>query len=166
MKMTLKKLTSLCSILLFITVFFTGCITSETVMVEMRDGIQLATDVYLPSNNELPHGTLLVRTPYNKNDMQDLGKTWAKLGWPTVIQDMRGRYESEGIDTVFRNAHTDGPDTLSWISDQSFSNGKVATFGGSALGINQYYMAGANPDFLSCQYVQVATPNLYNTGVQ
>lgn len=163
---SLKKLTSLLSILLFVTVFFSGCISNETVMVEMRDGIRLATDVYLPSENALPHGTLLVRTPYNKNDMRDLGKTWAKLGWPTVIQDMRGRYESEGIDTVFRNAHTDGPDTLNWIADQSFSNGKIATFGGSALGINQYYMAGANPDYLSCQYVQVATPNLYNTGVQ
>ena len=163
---SLKKLTSLLSILLFVTVFFSGCISNETVMVEMRDGIRLATDVYLPSENALPHGTLLVRTPYNKNDMRDLGKTWAKLGWPNVIQDMRGRYESEGIDTVFRNAHTDGPDTLNWIADQSFSNGKIATFGGSALGINQYYMAGANPDNLACQYVQVATPNLYNTGVQ
>jgi len=166
MKMSLKKLTSLCSILLFITVFFSGCISNETVMVELRDGIQLATDVYIPNSNGEPHGTLLVRTPYNKNDMRDLGKTWAKLGWPTVIQDMRGRYESEGIDTVFRNAHTDGPDTLAWIADQSFCNGNIATFGGSALGINQYYMAGANPDYLACQYVQVATPNLYNTGVQ
>ena len=164
--MSLKKLTSLCSILLFITVFFSGCISNETVMVELRDGIQLATDVYIPNSNGEPHGTLLVRTPYNKNDMRDLGKTWAKLGWPTVIQDMRGRYESEGIDTVFRNAHTDGPDTLAWIADQSFCNGNIATFGGSALGINQYYMAGANPDYLACQYVQVATPNLYNTGVQ
>ncbi|MBS3749707.1 MAG: CocE/NonD family hydrolase [Candidatus Thermoplasmatota archaeon] len=166
MKMSLKKLVSLCIILLFITVLFSGCLSNETVMVEMRDGIQLATDVYLPSNNGEPHGTLLVRTPYNKNDMRDLGKTWAKLGWPNVIQDMRGRYQSEGIDTVFRNAHTDGPDTLAWIADQSFSNGKIATFGGSAKGINQYYMAGANPDYLACQYVQVATPNLYNTGVQ
>jgi uncharacterized protein len=166
MKMSLKKLVSLCSILSFITVLFSGCLSNETVMVEMRDGIQLATDVYLPSNNKEPHGTFLVRTPYNKNNIQDFGKTWAKLGWPNVIQDMRGRYESEGIDTVFRNAHTDGPDTLAWIADQSFSNGKIATFGGSALGINQYYMAGANPDYLACQYVQVATPNLYNTGVQ
>ena len=166
MNSSLKKLTSMLSILLFVAVFFTGCISNETVMVEMRDGIRLATDVYLPSEDGLPHGTLVVRTPYNKNDMRDLGKTWAKLGWPTVIQDMRGRYESEGIDTVFRNAHTDGPDTLNWIADQSFSNGKIATFGGSALGINQYYMAGANPDYLSCQYVQVASPNLYHTGVQ
>jgi putative CocE/NonD family hydrolase len=74
---------------------------------------------------------------------------------------MRGRYASEGNDTVFRSDHTDGPDTLAWIADQNWSNGKIATFGGSALGITQYFMAGANPPNLACQYIQVATPNLY-----
>jgi predicted acyl esterase len=151
---------------IFFFVFLSGCLSNETVMVEMRDGVRLATDIYLPSDEFLPHGTLLIRTPYNKNDLRDTGNGWSKLGWPTMIQDMRGRYQSEGIDTVFRNAHTDGPDTLDWIADQSFCNGKIATFGGSALGINQYYMAGANPDFLAAQYIQVATPNLYEHGVQ
>ena len=86
---------------------------------------------------------------------------WAKNGWPTVVQDMRGRFASEGIDTVFKNEHTDGPDTLAWIANQTWSNGKIATFGGSALGITQYLTAGANPPQLACQYIQVATPNLY-----
>ena len=131
----------------------------ETYMVPMRDGIHLATDVYLPSRDTAPHGCILVRTPYNK-DNTNLG-AWADAGWPSIVQDMRGRYASEGIDTVFRNAHTDGPDTLQWIAEQEWCNGKIATYGGSALGINQYYMAGANPAFLACQYIQVATPNLY-----
>jgi predicted acyl esterase len=131
----------------------------ETYMVPMRDGIHLATDVYLPSKDTSPHGCILVRTPYNKNN--NPLDTWADEGWPSIVQDMRGRYASEGIDTVFRNAHTDGPDTLQWIAEQEWCNGKIATFGGSALGINQYYMAGANPPFLACQYIQVATPNLY-----
>ena len=131
----------------------------ETYMVPMRDGIHLATDVYLPSEDSSPHGCILVRTPYNK-DNTALG-AWADAGWPSIVQDMRGRYASEGIDTVFRNAHTDGPDTLQWIAEQEWCNGKIATYGGSALGINQYYMAGANPAFLACQYIQVATPNLY-----
>ena len=151
---------------LLLLVFLTGCFSQDTYMVEMRDGVRLATDVYLPEEEVLPHGTLLIRTPYNKNDMVRTGSDWSRLGWPVVIQDMRGRYASEGIDTVFRHAQTDGPDTLDWIADQSFSNKKIATFGGSALGINQYYMAGANPDFLSCQYIQVATPDLYKHGVQ
>jgi predicted acyl esterase len=133
--------------------------TKETIMVEMRDGIHLATDLYLPDGGSPPHGSILIRTPYNKNN-SNYGP-WADAGWPTMVQDMRGRFQSEGIDTVFRNAHTDGPDTLDWISDQSWSNGKVATFGGSALGINQYYIAGANPSYLTCQFIGVATPNLY-----
>ncbi len=134
-------------------------------MVEMRDGIHLATDVYLPSKNVPAHGTILIRTPYDKDGLYTTGVQLANAGWPAVIQDMRGRYESEGIDTVFRNDHTDGPDTLAWISEQSWSNGKIATYGGSALGINQYFMAGANPPNLACQYIQVASPNMYKHAV-
>jgi len=146
---------------LLFSVFLAGCIVPTEYMVEMRDGIHLATDVYIPKGQNPPHGSILIRTPYNKNPIGLIGMNWAKNGWPTVIQDMRGRFASEGIDTVFRNAHTDGPDTLSWIANQSWSNGKIATWGASALGINQYYMAGANPPNLACQFIQVATPNLY-----
>jgi len=137
--------------------------SKDTYMVEMRDGIHLATDIYFPDNTTKQMGSILIRTPYNKKNM-NMGD-WADAGWPTIVQDMRGRYESEGMDTVFRNAHTDGPDTLEWIASQSWSNGKIATYGGSALGINQYYMAGANPENLACQYIQVATPNLHNHAV-
>ncbi|KYK28803.1 hypothetical protein AYK20_06525 [Thermoplasmatales archaeon SG8-52-1] len=133
----------------------------ETFMVEMRDGIHLATDVYLPDNISSSHGAILVRTPYNKNG-SGMGD-WANMGWPSIVQDTRGRFQSEGIDTIFRDAHTDGPDTLEWIANQNWSNGKVATIGGSATGIVQYLMAGANPDELSCQYIGAATPNLYTT---
>lgn len=135
--------------------------TKETFMVEMTDGIHLATDVYLPDGGSPPHGAILVRTPYNKNG-SGMG-AWANLGWPTIVQDCRGRFQSEGIDSMFRDAHTDGPDTLDWIADQDWSNGKVATFGGSALGVVQYMMAGAGPTPLKCQYIGAATPNLYTT---
>lgn len=157
-------------VILFICVIIfsilAGCIKPTEYMVEMRDGVKLATDVYLPIRSGIPHGTLLIRTPYNKDKLMPfLGMAWALKGWPTVIQDMRGKFSSEGNDTVFRNAHTDGPDTLEWIADQSWSNGKVATWGPSALGINQYYMAGANPPNLACQYIQVATPNLHKHAI-
>ncbi len=150
-------------ILLMSTLFIAGCVKPSTYMVPMRDGVKLATDVYVPPKNSSPHGVILIRTPYDKSNVFTvaLGKTWAKQGWPTVIQDLRGRYASEGNDTVFRNDQQDGPDTIAWIVNQSFSNGKVATFGGSALGIVQYLAAGANPPGLACQYVQVAAPNLY-----
>jgi predicted acyl esterase len=137
--------------------------TRETFMVSMRDGIHLATDVYLPDGGSPPHGALFMRTPYNKNG-SGLGG-WADKGWPAIVQDMRGRFQSEGIDTVFRNAHTDGSDTLDWIGNQNWSNGKIATSGGSAMGIHQYFMAGANPQYLSCQFIGAATPNMYKIAV-
>ena len=135
--------------------------TKETYMVEMRDGIHLATDVYLPDNISAPHGAILVRTPYNKNG-SGMG-SWADQGWPSIVQDTRGRFQSEGIDTMFRDDHIDGYDTLEWIAVQNWSNGKVATIGGSATGIVQYMMAGNNPSSLKCQYIGAATPNLYTT---
>ena len=136
-----------------------------TAMVPMRDGIRLATDVYRPIFRSSPHGAILIRTPYNKDAITIVGILGILRGWPIVIQDMRGQGDSEGIDTGFKNDSTDGADTLAWIVNQSWSNGKVVTYGLSALGIVQYCLAGANPSNLTCQYVQVATPNLYTHGV-
>lgn len=136
-----------------------------TYMVEMRDGVRLATDVYNFRLRPLPHGTILIRTPYDKNSLSSLGFIFSLLGYPTVIQDMRGRYESEGINTVYQNSHTDGPDTLEWIANQRWCNGKIVTVGPSALGINQYFMAGANPKDLAGQFIMVATPNLHRHAI-
>ena len=132
-----------------------------TYMVPMRDGVTLATDVYRPILRSAPHGTILIRTPYSKNAFALIGFLGLLRGWPVVIQDVRGRYASNGIDTGFKNDSADGADTLTWIVNQSWSNGKIATYGLSALGIVQYCLAGANHPNLTCQYVQVATPNLF-----
>jgi predicted acyl esterase len=136
-----------------------------TYRVPMRDGVELATDVYRPIFRSSPHGTILLKTPYDKDALQIVGLIGILYGWPTVIQDMRGRFASGGIDTVFKNESTDGADTLAWIANQSWSNGKIATIGPSALGITQYCMAAANPPNLACQYVLVASPNLYKHAV-
>ena len=141
-----------------------GSIFGKTYMVEMRDGINLATDVYDMILRPLPHGTILLRTPYDKDEISIFGFLFSLLGWPTVIQDMRGRYASDGNDTVYQNSHTDGPDTLAWIANQSWSNGKIVTVGPSALGINQYFMAGANPPNLAGQFIMVATALLASIG--
>ncbi|MEM0467443.1 MAG: CocE/NonD family hydrolase [Candidatus Thermoplasmatota archaeon] len=148
------------------TLFSSGCIKPTSYMVEMRDGVHLATDVYVrrTQRNE-PHGSILIRTPYNKQSLGMFGSLVALKGWPMIIQDVRGRFNSEGKDTVFKNDHYDGYDTLLWISNQTWSNKKIATFGGSALGIIQYLMAGENPPSLACQYIQVATPDLYKHAI-
>lgn len=111
-----KPLIIIVSLILFI-LFISGCVQQSSYMVPMRDGICLATDVYLPSSNPQQHGAILIRTPYNKNPLSLFGKIWAQNGWPIIIQDMRGRFASQGEDTIFRDDHTDGPDTLEWIID-------------------------------------------------
>ncbi len=138
----------------------------ETYMVSMRDDVSLATDVYLKYAGYPSHGSVLMRTPYNKDAIALFHPRWqvgqnADRGWPTVVQDMRGRYASEGVDRVLWRAHTDGPDTLQWMAEQDWSNGRVATIGRSALGIAQYLMAGAAPPELSCQCIFYATPDLH-----
>ena len=137
----------------------------KTYMVPMRDGIKLATDVFIPIGLNKPHGCILLRTPYNKDDLTELGILLALVGWPTVIQDIRGMHASEGIYQGFRKCQTDGPDTLAWIASRDWSNGKVATVGPSALGITQYFTAGANPPELACQGIMVASPNLHKHAV-
>jgi predicted acyl esterase len=160
-----KKIVIITVIMLIFVILLTGCVQRSTHMVTMRDGINLATDVYLPSKNPNPHGAIFIRTPYNKNPLNIFARAIAQTGWPVIIQDMRGRFASEGEDEVFRTCHIDGPDTLAWIVNQSWSNGKVATWGPSAAGNTQYYIAGANPPGLACQFIQVATPNLHKHGI-
>ena len=162
--MKTKQKSAVCvlfALLLLVSLLVAGCVRPTQYMVPMHDGVKLATDVYLPKGSVASRGVILIRTPYNKNNLMLLGSNWASHGYRVVIQDTRGRFRSQGNDTVFRNDYQDGPDTIAWIVNQSFCNGEVATFGGSALGIVQYLAAGADPPGLSCQYIQVAAPNLY-----
>ncbi|MGC9309026.1 MAG: CocE/NonD family hydrolase, partial [Thermoplasmatota archaeon] len=138
----------------------------ETYMVPMRDDVRLATDVYLQYAGFPSHGSVLIRTPYNKDIISLFHPRWqvgenADRGWPTIVQDMRGKYASEGDDHVMWKSHVDGPDTLQWMAEQNWSNGRVATIGRSALGITQYFMAGATPPELSGQFMLYATPDLH-----
>ena len=140
-------------------------IIKDSYMVTMRDGINLATDVYLPIFLKKPHGAIFLRTPYDKDDLYELGVLLALVGWPTIIQDIRGTHASEGIFSGYRKCQTDGPDALKWIGSRDWSNGKVATVGPSALGITQYLTAGSNPPELACQGVMVASTNLHKHAV-
>ena len=71
---------------------FSGCVQKSTYMLSMRDGIKLATDVYLSDKNPQPHGSILIRTPYNKNLLFFIGRAWARNNWPVVIQDYAHLY--------------------------------------------------------------------------
>lgn len=138
-----------------------------THLVPMRDGVRLATDVYL-SESPGAWPTILIRTPYDKTVKPEEEIAFGfltGLGYAVAVQDVRGRFASEGVDSLFLadgwGAQQDGYDTVEWIAAQDWSNGKVGTFGASALGITQYLMAGAAPPHLVCAFVEVGATNLY-----
>lgn len=117
----------------------------ETVMVPMRDGVRLATDVYLPVCEEkVP--TILIRTPYGKNVGASVYNKFVMRGYAVVVQDTRGREDSEGEWLPNCYEVEDGDDTLNWIADQPWSDGGVGMTGGSYLGFVQWAAAASgNP---------------------
>jgi predicted acyl esterase len=130
--------------------------------IPMSDGIGLATDVYLPLYINESKPVIFVRTPYNKDSMSSLA-SYAEQDFVVVIQDFRGFHTSEGELTMpFISEQDDGQDALLWITDQQWCNGKIGTWGLSALGIAQYLMAPLAPNSLVCQFPSVATPNIYD----
>ncbi|MBN1781570.1 CocE/NonD family hydrolase [bacterium] len=159
--------------LLFLLLFFAlfspvMAYTVRSEMVPMRDNIRLATDIYQPVTSKPPWPVILLRTPYNKSSAMD--PTVALLvcnfmHYAIVVQNTRGRYQSEGIDSLYFSdgwgVIQDGFDTVSWLETQSWCNGRIGTWGASALGITQYLLAGSAPPGLDCCVVMVAASNLY-----
>ena len=118
------------------------------VKVPMRDGVELATDVYLPAAGG-SYPTLLVRDIYS-NGSTPVRLRYAKFatanGYAFVFQSSRGRYDSEGEWYPYFDEINDGDDTLTWISDQPWSNGRVGMFGTSYLASVQWLAAvNGNP---------------------
>ncbi len=110
----------------------------RNVPVTMRDGVRLATSVYLPEA-EGAYPTVLVRTAYNRVPMPGVG--FAQRGLAYVVQDVRGRYASGGEWYPFVNEPADGEDTLDWLVAQPWCNGRVGMFGDSYLAGTQFYAA-------------------------
>ncbi len=137
----------------------------ETALLVMRDGVSLATDIYLPVGQQ-PFPVILARTPYDKDKAVQEAERLVKQGYAVVVQDMRGRFASEGKDIAFFDCgwgeRQDGYDTVVWILKQPWCNGKIGTTGASASGITQHMLAGAEPPGLLCQRILVATPSLYH----
>ncbi|MEJ8544980.1 CocE/NonD family hydrolase [Brevibacillus borstelensis] len=133
--------------------------------VVMRDGIKLATEVWLPSG--LPEGsrvpTILIRTPYGRVAEHFGGSHWLRFvrkGYALVSQDTRGREDSEGEWLPCANEMEDGDDTLNWIAAQSWSDGKVGMIGGSYGGYVQWAAAASGNPHLKAivSYVTAGTP--------
>lgn len=117
----------------------------KDVMVPMRDGIHLATDIYLPTQDGKPIDeklpTILERLPYNKDGCGGPGRYYASHGYAFVAQDTRGRYKSEGVWHMLTDDGIDGADAAAWIADQPWSDGKIGMIGTSYIGGTQHAMA-------------------------
>src|SRR5712692_4386793 len=102
------------------------------VRVPMRDGVHLSADVYRP-RDDARHPTMFELTPYNNNNEGSVEQAWhfVQRGYAVVMADVRGRYDSEGEFDPYRYDGPDGSDAMNWIAAQSWSNGKVASMGGS-----------------------------------
>ena len=128
-------------------------IVARDVMVPMRDGVRLATDLYFPGKVARERtGTfpaVLDRTPYNKRGGGDTASFFARHGYMSVVQDCRGRYGSEGVFFPFIDDPEDGYDTIQWIADHPSCNRKVGMYGCSYDAWVQFHAATRNPPALA-----------------
>jgi uncharacterized protein len=146
-------------------------LATKNVMVAMRDGKRLCTDIYRPARNGIAESgrfpALLVRTPYDRSQDEDYyGAKFVPHGYVVVIQSVRGRYGSEGSWRFFRDDPSDGYDVAAWIGSQSWSDGTIGTLGGSYEGGTQHAMALARPPALKAMVPLVAATDVGHYGIR
>lgn len=139
------------------------------IAIPMRDGVHLAADLFLPrTGKRVP--AVLVRTPYNRKARAMASyRFFARQGYAVVIEDVRGRYASQGIFDSTAQEGPDGNDTITWIAEQPWSNGRVAMAGSSYLGMAQWWAAVQdNPHLLAispmCSGDDEYTDRFYSRG--
>ncbi len=132
-------------------------------MVAMRDGIRLATDVYL-SPDQTTAETVLIRLPYDKDSryvfMAEVAEHFTSQGYVVVVQDVRGKFRSEGATIGFVGEAADGYDTIEWITHQPWSNGVVGMFGDSYYGYTQWAAVSARHPALRAIVPRVTSADL------
>ena len=147
-------------------------IRESDVMLPARDGVGLATDLYFPgSEGHKADGTfpiILERTPYNKSSPGNVSKAkfFARRGYVCVIQDVRGRFKSEGEWYAFAKEAPDGYDTVEWLGTQAWSSGMVGTMGDSYAGSDQSALATLSPAHLSSMIVGVGASNYFHSSMR
>ena len=133
----------------------------EHVWIPMRDGVKLAANVFRP------HGTakmsaIVIRTPYGKDRwVSGNYQAFVDHGYAVVVQDVRGRYASEGHFNPLWQEPQDGNDTLNWVAAQPWCDGKIGMTGGSYLGISQWKVAVLNNPHLKAIFTVVSGDDDY-----
>ena len=128
----------------------------------MRDGVELSSDLYLPRAGG-PFPTVLMRTPYSNNMdiMIEKGRALANNGYACVIQDTRGRWDSDGDHYPFHHDGPDGFDTQEWVGAQEWSNGKIGMSGSSYGGLVQLMSAPHRSRHLTCMVPRVICADFF-----
>jgi putative CocE/NonD family hydrolase len=135
---------------------------TTTQMVAMRDHVRLATDVYLPKTGG-PFPAILIRTPYGKGNEQNIvARLLVAAGYAVAIQDVRGRYDSEGEWAPFIHEGPDGADTVDWARGQRWCDGKIGLFGMSYFGFTQWQAATAAGAHVTTFTPSVTTSRIYD----
>lgn len=137
-----------------------------TLMIPMRDGTALPTDLYLPSLEARGLPCILLRSPSGRQAYWTDFAKLAKEGYVVAIQETRSAIDPEGKTFPFMadgpGKLQDGYDTVEWLAQSPYTNGKIGTWGASALGITQLLMAPAQPPHLVCQYILFAAASIYH----
>jgi putative CocE/NonD family hydrolase len=146
-----------------------GVRLEREVACAMPDGVRLVSDHYYPAGYSPgggPYPTLLMRQPYGR----DIASTvvfahpvwFARHGYNVVIQDVRGRGDSEGDFYPFRNEGSDGAATIEWLRTRPECNGHIGMYGFSYQGMTQFLAAGAQPEGLAAIAPGMAACDLYD----
>lgn len=159
---------------------------TRDVMVTMRDGVRLATDLYRPARDgrplDEPLPVLLERTPYDKcginhgdrtredpvpRSKPELAVAFVRGGYAVALQDCRGRYGSEGVFEKYLSEGADGFDTVAWLAEQGWCDGRVATLGLSYGAHAQSALACLNPPALAAMFLDSGGfSSAYHSGIR
>ena len=150
-------------VLFFASTAIAADVTVEhNVTMKTRDGVALRADIYRPrADGKFP--VLLERTPYNKSAGEsEFGMRAAALGYVVIVQDVRGRFTSEGEWYPFKHESNDGYDTVEWAAALPYANGKVGMIGASYVGATQMLAAIAHPPHLAGIFPVVTASNYHD----
>ena len=147
-----------------------GIAETKDVMVAMHDGVKLAADIYRPTQNgqlvDSKFPVILLRTPYNKEDSVQIANSFVPHGYVVVLQDVRGRYKSEGHWRPHVDDPNDGFDTAQWIGSQPWFDGGIGTLGSSYEGATQHALAIGNAPYIKAMVPRNAMSDYGRYGVR
>jgi hypothetical protein len=140
-------------------------LATDTTWVEMADGVRLATTVVRPLGVERAPAVLF-RTPYGTRRLATpmllMGRIFAEAGFAAVVQDVRGRYASEGEFEPFVNEGADGGCSVAWVAEQDWCDGRVGLVGFSYLAYAAWAAQAACPEPVKAIAAGIGASNLHD----